>query len=157
MLDMKVIQDVLACRRIAVVGASDRKDSFGRAVYEALRDHGYDVVAVHPTAQTVSGDACVPDLGSVEPAPEAVLVMTGRAQAAGVVRACVLHGVPRVWLFKGIGSPGAVSEEAVALCRDHGIDVVEGACPLMFLEPVGVPHRIHRAVRRMKGALPKAA
>lgn len=37
--------------------------------------------------------------------------------------------------------------------RSHGYDVVAGACPLMFLEPVGWFHRVHRAVRRANGAL----
>ena len=37
----------------------------------------------------------------------------------------------RVWLFKGLGGPGALSDEAVQLCHDNKIDVVAGACPLM--------------------------
>jgi hypothetical protein len=41
----------------------------------------------------------------------------------------------------------------VQLCREQGIEVIAGACPLTFLEPVGWFHRVHRAVRRRKGAL----
>jgi predicted CoA-binding protein len=77
------------------------------------------------------------------PAPEAVAVVSD----------CLAAHVHHIWLFKGIGAPGAVSDEAVQLCRDAGVNVVEGACPLMFLEPVGVGHRIHRGVRRLNGSL----
>jgi hypothetical protein len=58
-----------------------------------------------------------------------------------------------VWLFKGIGGPGAVSDEAVRIAREHGLSLVEGACPLMFLESPGLVHRAHRFVRRRKGVL----
>ena len=61
-----------------------------------------------------------------------------------------------VWLFKGAG-PGAVSEEALQLCLDHGMSVVAGACPLMFLEPVRGVHKLHRSLRRLNRSVAKAA
>jgi hypothetical protein len=61
-----------------------------------------------------------------------------------------------VWLFKG-AAPGAVSDEAVQLCRDHNIAVIPGACPLMFLEPVHGVHRVHRALRHANRSLAKAS
>jgi uncharacterized protein len=80
-------------------------------------------------------------------------VMVHRDLAADVVRAAAERGITRVWLFKGLGAPGAVSEEALDECASHGMKVVAGACPLMFLEPVGGLHRLHRAVRRVNGSL----
>jgi hypothetical protein len=50
-----------------------------------------------------------------------------------------------------------VSEEALAVAHEHGLEVVAGACPLMFLEPVGWIHRVHRAARRMKRDVSTAA
>mgnify|MGYP002365217602 CR=1 FL=1 len=41
-----------------------------------------------------------------------------------------------------------VSTASVAACRQHGLDAVVGACPLMFLQPVESVHRVHLAVRR---------
>ena len=77
--------------------------------------------------------------------------------AADVVRACARRGVGHVWLFKGLGGSGAVSDEAVEERERHGIAVVAGACPLMFLEPVGLVHRIHRAARRANRSLVRTA
>lgn len=70
-------------------------------------------------------------------------------RSAEVVQECFDRGIPRVWLHKG-GGPSSVSEEGVALCCDHGIEVVDGACPMMFMEdgvgPSSAPGDRDRAV-----------
>ena len=71
--------------------------------------------------------------------------------AAGVVREAIDRGITRVWLHRG-GGQGAVSDEAVALCREHGVAVVDGACPLMFEAPVRGIHWVHRAFARKRFA-----
>jgi uncharacterized protein len=143
-------EEFLTHRRLAVVGASDAPGNFGGSVYEELRKRGYDPVAVNPGATTVRGDPCYPDLGSVPGEVEGAIVMVGRERALPVLRQCAARGVPRVWLFRGIGGAGAMSEPAVELAHDLGLEVVAGACPLMFLEPVDWIHRVHRAVRRFR-------
>ena len=62
-------------------------------------------------------------------------------------------GIRHVWLFRGLGSAGALCDEAVAVCREHDVDVIAGACPLMFLERTGFPHRVHRGLRRINHSL----
>ena len=143
--------------RITVVGASDDKSSFGGAIYRALKAQGRDVVAVNSNAQPVDGDPCYPSVAAVPDPLGAVLVMVKAADAVAVVRECLALHVDHLWLFKGIGGPGAVSDEAVARCREAQVNLVEGACPLMFLEPVGVVHCIHRGLRRLNGSLGRSA
>lgn len=150
MIDTAGAEAFLSEKRLAVVGASDDPRNFGRSVYEELRTRGYDVAAVNRNATTVLGDVCYPSLASVPGPLDGVIVMVGRARAAAVVEECIEAGVPRVWLFKGIGK-GAVSDAAVELCQTHGISVVAGACPFMFLAPVTGIHRFHRAVKRLSG------
>ena len=157
MIDPADVQSFLAGKRIAVVGASDSPKSFARTIYRKLRHHGYDPVAVNPNAPSVDGDICYPDLRSVPGELDGVLVMVNRDRTESVVDACIDRGVPRVWLFKGIGGASAVGERAVELCRQHGIRVIAGACPMMFLEPVGGVHRLHRTIRRLNRSLAKAA
>jgi len=153
MIDQTTVDEFLAQHRIAVVGASDDKQNFGGTILRALRDHGYDAVGVNPNAITAAGVPCWPDLASVPGPVDGVIVMVPAKASADVVRAAIARGVTRVWLFRGIAGRGAVTDEAVALCREHEVDVAAGACPLMFLEPVGFAHRLHRSVRRMKGAV----
>jgi predicted CoA-binding protein len=153
MVTTESVARFLAQPRITVVGASDAKDNFGGAIYRALKAHGHDVVAVNPKAQQVDGDPCYPSLASVPGSLGGVLVMVNAADAVGVVLECASFQVRDIWLFKGLGGPGAVSDEAIDLCHQAGVNVVEGACPMMFLEPVGVAHRIHRGLRRLNGSL----
>ncbi len=153
MLTTSSAEQFLQGHRIVVVGASDDPKNFGRTVYRALRDHGYEPIPVHPTADTVAGDRAHPSLGVVPMPVDGVIVMVDASAAIGIIRTCIERGIGNVWLFKGIGSAGAMSDEAVDLCRANDVSVVEGACPLMFLEPTGFAHRIHRGVRHLNRSL----
>ena len=123
MIDPADIEDFLAAKRIAVVGASDDRKNFARTIYRELRQHGYDVVPVNTGTSSVDGDPCYPDLAAVPGDVDGVLVMVHRDRAESVVADCVAHGVNRVWLFKGIGGTGSVSDHgrsAVPPARDPG-------------------------------------
>ena len=152
-VDAAAAATFLSSGRLAVVGASDAKDSFGRSVYEALRGHGIDAVAVHPTAATVSGDPAYRSLDQVPGHLDGAIVMVAAPASVQVVREVARRGIPRVWLFQGVGGPGAASPEAIDTARELGLDVVPGACPLMFLEPTAWFHRFHRGIRRARGRI----
>ena len=60
-------------------------------------------------------------------------------------------------MHKGAGGgPGAVDAEAVALCRDHEIDLVAGQCPYMFLPGTPFFHGVHAFFRKVTGGYPTA-
>ena len=143
-------------RRLALVGASDDPKNLARTVYTELKSHGCTAVAVNRNGQVVDGDPCYASLHDVPGELDGVIVMVNKEAAADVVRDCIALDIKRVWLFKGAGG-GAVSDEAVALCEANGLDVVAGACPLMFLEPVAWFHRLHRGIRHLNGSLSKAS
>ena len=151
MITEQAVRTFLDGHRIAVVGASTSSGSFGRTVCSSLADHGYDVVPVHPTVTVLDGRACYPHLADIPDPVDGVIVMVPGASASAVVEEAAGAGIRQVWLFKGVGGPGAVAEDSLAACERHQIDPVAGACPLMFLEPVKGVHRFHRAVRRARG------
>lgn len=144
------IDDFLSHDPIAFVGVSRDERSFANAVYRELRTHGHALVPVHPCLADVHGDPCVPDVAGLPAGIGGAIVMVGAARSADVVRACLARGIPRIWLHRGVG-PSSVSAEALALCHAAGVVVVDGACPLMYDEPAGLVHRIHRAERRLIG------
>ncbi|MFP3906563.1 MAG: CoA-binding protein [Acidimicrobiales bacterium] len=152
-----VVEDFLAQRRLVVVGATDESSNFGRTIYRELRDRGYEATAVSSSADEVAGDRTYPDLAAVPGPIDGVVVMVHRDRAVPVVREAIELGIPRVWLFKGVGGAGSTSPEAVELCRSNGVAVVPGACPLMFLSPVAAVHRIHRGARHLNGSLARTA
>jgi len=147
------IDAFLGRRRLAVVGVSRDDKDFSRAVLRAFTDRGYDAVPVNPAGGEVEGRTVAKGIRELSPPVEAALLLTPPAATAAVVRECAEAGVRQVWMHRGAGR-GAVSDEAVAFCREHGIDVVDGACPFMFLPGTGTGHRVHRFVLRLLGRLP---
>ena len=152
-IDPEAARAFLELRRLAVVGASDDERKFGNAVYRKLLELGYEVAAVNPAHETVAGDPAFTSVADVPGGVEGAIIMTSPASAADAVRSCLDAGVDHVWFFQGLGAPGNATDEARRLCEERGVATVAGACPFMFLEPVGGMHRLHRSIRRLRGAL----
>jgi len=145
----------LGHRRIAVTGVSRHAEGHGsNAVYQRLRERGYEVYAINPSGQEVEGDPSYPTLADVPGGVEAVVIATSPAHAPDTMQQCIDLGIGFVWMHSAFGA-GSVSEEAAALGRQHGILVIDGACPLMF-EPTA--DGFHKAMCRaltLAGRLPR--
>lgn len=152
MTDRATIDDFLAQTDLAFIGASRDPKAFSSSVYRELRQHGHTLYPVNPNADLVEGDECYRSVAAL-PAVAGAIVMVASERSADAVQECIDAGIPRIWLHKGVGR-SSVSDEAVALCTKHGVAVVDGACPLMFAEPVAGVHRIHRFERKVTGRLP---
>jgi uncharacterized protein len=136
------IDRFLQSERVAVVGVSRNPKEFANAVYREFRDRGYEVFPVNPNTDEVEGVRCYRTIAEL-PDVDGALIMVPAAGAAEVVEQCAARGIERVWLHRGAGQ-GSVADEAVDAARAAGIDVVDGACPLMFLPDTGWFHRLHR-------------
>jgi uncharacterized protein len=137
------IDDFLAQDHLAFVGASRDTKEFANSVYRRLREGGRTMVPVHREADTVEGDTCVASIAEVPDPVGGIVIMVPAAAMADVTREAIARGIPRVWLHRGAGQR-SVPQEAVDACREAHVVVVDGACPLMFDEPVGGVHRLHR-------------
>src|SRR5215207_383922 len=124
-IDPHVAMEFLALRRLALVGASDDPKSITLPIADALRSRGTHVVPVNPAHATVGGETCYETVADVPEPVDGAIVVTNHEQAAGAVRSCIAAGVPRIWLFHGIGR-GSVTDDAIELCRTSGVTVVEG-------------------------------
>jgi len=151
---LETIEDFLAQKRIALVGISRDRKSFSAKVFEELCRRGYDVIPVNPNTTEVQGRQCFARMLDIRPPVETVLLMTSPVVTNTVVEDCARAGVRRVWMHRGAGN-GSVSAQAVAFCRERGIEVVPGQCPLMFLPEVAGVHRLHGFVRKITGRYPR--
>jgi predicted CoA-binding protein len=149
----RAIDDFLTQKHIAFVGVSRESKEFANTVYRRLRDGGRILYPVNRSEETrtIEGDVAYRRLGDVPDPVEGVIIMVPRHTEADVVREAIARGVPRVWLHRGAGQK-QVSFDAVQLCREAGVSVVDGACPLMFDGPVKGIHAIHRAMIRRRFA-----
>ncbi len=141
-----VVEDFLDQKHVAFVGASRDPKQFANSVYRLLRDQGREMYPVHrdPKVGRVEGDPTYHSLADVPDPVDGVVVMVPPSGVDEVVRDALARGIPRVWLHRGAGQ-GSVTPTAVELCREHGVPVVDGACPFMFAAPHGL-HRLHAFV-----------
>lgn len=149
-----VAKEFLAQRRIAVVGVSRSGQHTGNSIYKTLQSEGYEVFPVNPGTDEIDGERCYRSVSAIPDGVDGVLIVTNAKDTTDVVRDCIAAGVTRVWMHynplfgKGMSS---VSEEAVQLCKDNGITVIDGACPMMFID---VPHKCMRWILGVAGKLP---
>ena len=80
--------------------------------------------------------------------------MTSPEVTDAVVADCAEAGVRRVWMYRATGT-GAVNPMAVSFCHEHGIAVVAGECPFMYLPAAGGIHRFHGLIRKITGHYPR--
>jgi predicted CoA-binding protein len=151
------IDDFLAQKRIAVAGVSrdQRKHPVGNLIYHRLRRTGHEVFPVNPHIPTFEGDRCYPDVRSIPGGVDGVVIVTRPEATQRIVRDCGDAGVRRVWMHQSLGKgSSSVSPEAIEYCRQHGIGVIAGACPMMFGPGVDFGHTCMRWMLRVTGGLP---
>jgi uncharacterized protein len=147
------VRDFLNQRRIALVGVSHDPKDFSRMLFREMCNRGYDMIPVNPAASELDSRRCFHRVQEINPPPEGVLVMTPPQDTERVVRDCAEAGIRRVWMHRG-GGQGAVSKEAVDLCHQKGIGLVEGYCPFMFLPGTPFFHRVHGFWLKLVGGYP---
>lgn len=149
----RAVAEFLALERIAVIGVSREGTSPANLIYRKLKGAGKRVVAVNPRAQQAEGDACYPDVASIPGGVDGAVIVTRPEVTASVVDACAASGVRHVWIHRSFGR-GSVSAEAIERCRELGINVIPGGCPMMHCAPVDGGHACMRTLLRLTGGLP---
>ena len=146
------VDDFLEQRRIAVSGLSRTKDSGAGAIYLKLRKKGYQVFPIHPTAESLHGDTCYPDLSAIPDGVDAVFIMNSPDISEQIAQEAMKLGIKRIWMHNNTLMPSSVSDTAVAAGHSAGINVIDVGCPMMFLEP-DIFHRCMKWIVRAKGRM----
>lgn len=145
----------LDARRIAVTGVSHAPKGHGsNAVYQRLKDRGYEAFAVNPNAPEVDGDPTYASLSAIPGGVDAVVIGTRPERALDTMREAVDLGIRQVWMHRGFGA-GSVSAEATAYGREHGVTVIAGGCPLMYGPASDAGHRFMCLIGRLTGGVPR--
>lgn len=148
------IHDFLSLRRIALVGVSRDPKDFSRVLFREMCERAYDMVPVNPSAGELESKRCFGRVQEIKPPVEGALLFTSPQSTEGVVQDCAEAGIRYVWMHRG-GGQGSVSPAAVAFCHQHGIHLVEGHCPFMFLPRSSFIHRIHGFFLKLAGLYPR--
>jgi predicted CoA-binding protein len=144
-------KDFLAQEHIAIAGVSRSNDSTANYIYRTMRDKGYSVYPINPNAEEVEGDLCFSNMQAVPEKLDGAIIVTSPEVSELVVEDCIEAKVPRVWMHNNTFMPSSVSDKATAACRDNGIVVIDGGCPLMFMD---FGHKCMKWILSVTGRLP---
>ncbi len=144
----QAVQDFISGKRVAILGVSRSGKKFGNIALKELQTRGYQLYPVHPQATEIDGVKCYPNLETLSGQVDGALVVLPPAQVSGVLNEVAAAGIRNVWLQQG-----AESAEALAQGKQLGLNVVSGKCILMYAQPVGGFHGVHRFVNQIFGKL----
>lgn len=148
----QIIRAFLDNRKVAIAGASNNRDNFGKSIMTELLKLGYDIYPVNPGCTEIDSIKCVPTVKEL-PAEVTNLILAVPARITDqIIDQCIGTPLERVWMLKGVGK-GAYSEKAHQKCRENQIEVVYGFCPMMFFGS-GM-HKLHLWLRKSFGKLPE--
>jgi uncharacterized protein len=114
-----------SCRTIAVVGLSPQwhRPSFFAAKY--MKEHGYRIVPVNPTATEILGERCYPSVTAAAKEHQIDMVDCFRRteDILPIAEEAIAIGAKCLWQQIGV-----VNEEAAAKARAAGLDTVMDRC-----------------------------
>jgi acyl-CoA synthetase (NDP forming)/GNAT superfamily N-acetyltransferase len=123
------LRHIFAPEAVAVIGASRRRGTVGRAIVDNIRASGYGgrLYTVNPRARQIGGERCLASpLDLPEPADLAVVALPA-AKVLDVAEQCGQRGV-RSLVVVTVGLDAAQSADLLAVCRRHGMRLVGPGC-----------------------------
>jgi acyl-CoA synthetase (NDP forming)/GNAT superfamily N-acetyltransferase len=123
------LRPLLEPRSVAVVGASDREDSVGGAIFRTIVAGGFAGVAVpvHPDAGVVASTRALRSLRELDEPPDLAVIAVPAPEVLGVAREAAACGVRALLVVSAGFSDGGETEREEALLeavRAHGMRLV---------------------------------
>jgi acyl-CoA synthetase (NDP forming)/GNAT superfamily N-acetyltransferase len=126
--DVASLRYLLQPKSVAVIGASRRPGTVGRAVLHNIVAGGFtgNVYAVNPRAQHMEGVPCVASVADLPEVVDLAVIAVPATAVATVAAACGEHGVRALTVItSGLGPAGA---DLLAACRRFGMRLVGPNC-----------------------------
>jgi predicted CoA-binding protein len=123
------IEQFLASPAFGVVGASTNRHKFGNKVLRCYLQHGRKAIPVNPNEAEIEGIPCAASISDLPADAVSISMITPPAVTLKLVPLAVEKGIRNIWM-----QPGAEHPDAVALCREKGVNVIaDGSCLLVVM------------------------
>jgi acyl-CoA synthetase (NDP forming)/GNAT superfamily N-acetyltransferase len=139
--DVASLRHLLQPESVAVVGASRKPGTVGRAILHNIMKCGFggSVYAVNPHAthtRTMEGARCLASVGDLPEAVDLAVIAVPPAAVPQVAEECGRRGVRGlIVITSGLGPEGA---DLLAICRRHGMRLVGPNCFGVSVPPIGL-------------------
>lgn len=141
--NLKQIQEFLAHKHLAFVGASRNPKKFSTQVFNQLLKLDYTLIPVHPQAESIEGISCVHSIDELPDSIEAICLVTPKGQTDALLKQALDRGIKQIWIQQF--SEGPETEE---LIRQSDANVVAGRCLFMYTRPEGF-HKFHERMAKL--------
>jgi len=121
--DAQIRQMLETASTIAIVGLSDKPDRESYRVAEYLQTHGYRIIPVNPTVDTVLGESSYARVADIPETIDIVDVFRKPDAVVAVVADAIEAGARVVWMQLGV-----VNQEAAKKAETAGLQVVMDRC-----------------------------
>ena len=127
------LEKLFSPRSVAVVGASPRNTSPGRAALRNLRDAGFkgSIHLVNPHYAEIDGIQSVKSLRDLSDVPDVVIIAAPPQSVPSIVAAAGAQGVAAaiIIITAGLGNgPGSLADDCDKAARAHGLRLVGPNC-----------------------------
>ena len=122
----ELINEFMAQKRFAVIGATDNPQKYGNQIVKNLKNRGYEVYPVNPKIKEVEGIKCYSSLAEIPVKVDVADFVVPPVVTEEILKQCQELELNRIWL-----QPGSESEKAIAFCRENNLRVVHSVCVMM--------------------------
>lgn len=149
MVTLKQIDEFLGSGPIAMAGVSRNPKKFGFAAFKELKEKGMNVIPINPHADEIQGSKVYHDVNSLPSDVTGIIVMTNKAETAGVIREAKEKGIKQIWIQQM-----AESKEALKELEGSAINYITKECILMHYKPHSI-HKFHSAINKFFRRFPR--
>jgi predicted CoA-binding protein len=126
---MEPVEVLKRCRTVAVVGASRDPSKWAHIVPKYLKEHGYRIIPINPTASEILGEKAYKSLMEVPEEVEVVEVFRPSEEVPKIAEEVIQRRKARgdvkvLWLQLGI----TADEDTKKRLKEAGVALVENAC-----------------------------
>jgi len=147
-----IIEKFVGDKNIALIGVSMNKQKFGNFLLNELTKKGFTVFPVHPLLSDVEAIKCYPNVKSLPDHVTNLILVVNPKATEQIISKLKDSPIQRVWMHCGTGK-GSGSASAIEACKENGLEVVHGFCPMMLFSPSGM-HSFHFWMRKKFGKVP---
>lgn len=123
------IEQFMASRAFAVIGASTNREKFGNKVLRCYIAHDKTVYPIHPIEKEIEHIKCLKSVAELPESVKSISIVTPPLLTEKIISQAITKGIKNIWM-----QPGASSQTAIDECKKNGINVIaEGPCILVEL------------------------
>jgi predicted CoA-binding protein len=135
------IDQFLAPKKIAVAGVSENSKKFGYAVFNELRQKGFEICPINPARSEIEDIKCYQSVLDIPDDYKKLLIVTSKSETDVILEQAAQKGIKHVWIQQMSGT-----ENSKNIAAENGIQLIDKSCILMYAQPVKSIHKFHRVL-----------